>query len=70
MKSEIANDNKPRLMSPKEAAEATTMSRVLLAMMAKERKFPAPVKIGVKRIAYVRAEVEAWIDARIGERAA
>ncbi|MBC2887225.1 AlpA family phage regulatory protein [Ochrobactrum sp. CM-21-5] len=57
-------------MSPKEASEATTMSRVLLAMMAKEGKFPCPVKIGVKRIAYVRAEVEAWIDSRIGERAA
>ncbi|KAB2761718.1 AlpA family phage regulatory protein [Brucella anthropi] len=64
------NDNIPRLMSPKEAAAATTMSRVLLTMMAKEGKFPCPVKIGAKRIAYVRAEVEAWIDARIGDRAA
>ncbi|WP_276313481.1 AlpA family phage regulatory protein [Ochrobactrum sp. A-1] len=57
-------------MSPKEASEVTTMSRVLLAMMAKEGKFPCPVKIGAKRIAYVRAEVEAWIEARINERAA
>ncbi|WP_432612478.1 helix-turn-helix transcriptional regulator [Brucella pituitosa] len=38
--------------------------------MAKEGKFPPPVKIGVKRIAYVREEVEKWIDERIGERAA
>lgn len=65
-----ANDNRPRLMSPKEAAEATTMSRVLLAMMAKEGKFPLPVRIGEKRCAYVRDEVESWIDARIAARAA
>lgn len=64
------NDNAPRLMSPKEAAEATTMSRVLLSMMSKEGKFPQAVKIGVKRQAYVRAEVHSWIDQRIASRAA
>lgn len=61
-------DNRPRLMSPKEVSEATTMSRVLLMMMAKEGQFPAPVKIGVKRIAYVRAEVDNWINERIANR--
>lgn len=64
-----ANDNVPRLMAPKEAAAATTLSRVLLALMAKEGRFPAPVRIGEKRIAYVRTEVEAWIDAQISMRA-
>lgn len=64
------NDNRPRLMSPKEAATATTMSRVLLAMMAKEGRFPLPVEIGKRRIAYVRSEVEAWIDGQIAARAA
>lgn len=58
----------PVLMSPKEAAQVTTMSRVLLSMMAKEGKFPTPVKLGAKRIAYVRAEVEAWIAAKIEGR--
>ncbi|WP_051440821.1 prophage regulatory protein [Ensifer sp. WSM1721] len=65
-----ANDNKPRLMTPAEAAEATTFSRTMLSLMAKDRKFPSPVPLGEKRIAYVRAEVEAWIDARIAARAA
>lgn len=62
------NDNKPRLMAPKEAASATTLSRTLLASMAKEGLFPAPVKIGEKRIAFVRAEVEAWISKHIDGR--
>lgn len=63
------NDNKPRLMSPKEAAEATTMSRVLLARMAKENRFPQPVQIGVKRIAFVRSEVTDWVQGKIDARA-
>ncbi|MEW9617438.1 AlpA family phage regulatory protein [Shinella sp. S4-D37] len=64
------NDNVPRLMSPKEAAASTTMSRVLLSLMAKEGRFPCPVKIGERRTAYVRAEVEAWIDRTIAARSA
>ena len=67
---QAANDNKPRLMSPKEAAAATTMSRVLLTLMSKECRFPAPVLVGERRQAYVRAEVEAWIDSKIAARAA
>lgn len=64
-----ANDNKPRLISPKEAAEATSLSRSLLALMSDEGQFPEPVSLGVRRIAYVRAEVEGWIDGRIAARA-
>lgn len=59
---------KPRLMSPKEASEATSLSRSLLVLMAKEGQFPQPVKLGERRTAYVRAEVEAWIDAKITGR--
>lgn len=59
-----------RLMSPNEAAFATTMSKTLLRQMSLESAFPQPLQIGVKRIAYVRAEVEGWIDARIAARSA
>lgn len=62
------NDNKPRLMAPKDAAAATSLSRTLLALMAAEGQFPQPVQLGERRIAYVRAEVEAWIDQRIAAR--
>lgn len=58
----------PRLMAPKEAAIATTMSRQLLMLMAREGKFPKPVMIGERRQAYIRAEVEEWIDAQIAAR--
>ncbi len=63
------NDNRPRLMTPKEAAEATTFSRAMLSLLAADGKFPSPVPLGERRIAYVRAEVEQWIDGRIAARA-
>lgn len=56
------------LMAPKEAASATSLSRVLLSLMAAEGQFPKPVRLGERRIAYVRAEVEAWIADRIAAR--
>ncbi|MGG6893822.1 helix-turn-helix transcriptional regulator [Rhizobium sp. BR 315] len=58
------------LMSPKEAAALTTMSKSLLAAMAAEGHFPKPRQIGVRRIAYVRAEVLTWIESRIAGVAA
>lgn len=65
-----ANDNTPRLMAPKEAALATSLSRTLLALMADAGEFPAPVRLGERRVAYVRTEVNSWIDVRIGSRQA
>lgn len=63
-----ANDNTPRLIAPKEAAVATSLSRTLLSLMAEAGEFPKPVKLGERRTAYVRAEVEAWISDRIAAR--
>lgn len=67
---QAANDNQPRLMAPKEAAVATSLSRPLLMLMAEEGQFPKPVRLGERRIAFVRAEVETWIDEKIAARAA
>lgn len=57
------------LMTPNEAASHTTLSKALLRLMSREGKFPAPRKIGDRRIAYVRSEVEAWLNERIGKAA-
>lgn len=64
------NDNRPRLIPPKEAAAMTSLSRVMLSMLADAGQFPKPVKLAERRIAFVRVEVEAWIDQRIAARAA
>jgi prophage regulatory protein len=65
-----ANDNRPRLVAPKEAAIMTSLSRPLLSLMAAEGKFPKPVQPGERRVAYLRCEVGAFIDERIAARAA
>lgn len=66
------NDNRPApiMMAVKEAAEATSLSRSLLVLMSKEGLFPCPVQLGVRRFAYVRAEVESWLADRMAARAA
>ncbi|MER8481191.1 AlpA family phage regulatory protein [Mesorhizobium sp. M1322] len=64
------NDNRPRLMAPKEAAIATSLSRTLLVLMAEAGEFPKPVSLSDRRNAYIRQEVEDWIDKKIASRAA
>lgn len=63
-----ANDNRPVLMSPKEAAAETSLSRQLLMLMSREGQFPLPVQLGERRQAYVRAEVADWVQSRIAAR--
>lgn len=65
------NDNTAsRLMAPKAAAAAANLSRSALYYMAEKGQFPSPVRISDKRIAFVRSEVDQWIDERIAARAA
>jgi prophage regulatory protein len=64
------NDNQPVLISPKEAARETSLSRQLLMLMARAGEFPAPVRLGERRTAYVRAEVVDWVNSRIAARSA
>lgn len=65
-----ANDNhQPVLMSPKDAARETSLSRQLLTLMSREGQFPLPVQLGERRQAYVRAEVAEWVQSRIAARA-
>ena len=64
-----ANDNS-RLISIKAAAAMTSLSRTAINALRTADMFPAAVQLGPRRIAFVRTEVEAWIDARIAARAA
>lgn len=64
------NDNTPSLISPKDAARMCAMSRTMLNRYRAEKRFPQAVSLGDRRIAFVRAEVQAWIDERIAARVA
>jgi prophage regulatory protein len=58
------------LISTREACKLAAISRTWLGVERRAGRFPAPVSLGERRIAFVRAEVVAWIEARIAERGA
>ena len=58
----------PALISVNEAAKVTTLSRTASFKLRSQGKFPKAVPLGEKRVAFVRAEVEQWLEARIAER--
>ncbi len=65
----MTDTENPVLVSLNEAVRMTSMSRTMINRYRAEGRFPQPVPIGFKRIAFVRAEVTAWIKERIAERA-
>jgi prophage regulatory protein len=71
-KKDMNNDNRaaPVMMSVNDAADYTSLSRSLVVLMSKEGQFPRAVQLGERRLAYVRAEVEAWLSEKIAARAA
>jgi prophage regulatory protein len=64
------NIDAPSLVSLNEACKLTSLSRTAINRYRAEGRFPQPVPIGFRRIAFVRSEVIGWIEARIAERAA
>lgn len=63
-----ANDNYS-LISLKDACRLTSMSRTMINRYRAEGRFPAAVELGERRVAFVRVEVIAWLQAKIGARA-
>jgi prophage regulatory protein len=66
----MPNTDLPTLISLNDACRLTSLSRTAINRYRAEGRFPQPVPVGFKRIAFVRAEVVAWIEARIAERSA
>lgn len=67
MPSQISPDQ-PRLVSIKSVCAMTSMSRTMINALRSDGAFVEAVELGPRRIAFVREEVEAWIDARISAR--
>ncbi len=57
-----------KLLSYPEAADRCGLSRTHISRMVAAGTFPVPVETAPRRVAFVEAEVEAWIEARIAER--
>lgn len=58
----------PHLISLNDACDLTSLSRTAINRWRDLGKFPKAVPLGDKRVAFVRAEVVAWINERIRDR--
>jgi prophage regulatory protein len=47
--------------------EMTGLSRSTIYSWITAGRFPAPVKLGPRSVAWVKEEIEAWVNARITE---
>lgn len=61
-------DHLPVLLSMKDVCQRTSLSRTAINNMRSKGRFPPPVYLGERRIAFVAAEVDQWIADRIASR--
>ncbi|EIK4938170.1 AlpA family transcriptional regulator [Salmonella enterica] len=59
------NNQPTRLIRLPEVLERTGYSKAWVYRLISEGRFPAPVKIGVRAIAFVESEVDEWIQSVI-----
>jgi prophage regulatory protein len=59
---------KPVLVRSNELGDIVPYSQNHIRRLEDVGQFPKRVHIGDNRVAWVRAEVEAWLDARMGAR--
>ena len=59
------NNQATRLIRLPEVLERTGYSKAWIYRLISARRFPAPVKIGVRAIAFVESEVDEWIQSVI-----
>lgn len=55
-------------ISQEEVCQTVGLSRQEIWRRRRAGDFPKPVKLGTRRIAYLKSEIEAWIAERISER--
>lgn len=54
-----------QLIPPKEVVRVTGLSRATLGRLTAEGRFPAPIRLTPRRMAYNSAEVQDWVQARL-----
>ena len=59
------NNQATRLIRLPEVLERTGYGKAWIYRLINEGRFPAPVKIGVRAVAFVESEVDEWIQSVI-----
>lgn len=58
---------KQSLIRLTEVCRRTGYGKSWIYRLIKEERFPKPVKIGFRAVAFVEGEIDTWIDQRINE---
>jgi prophage regulatory protein len=58
------DNNAERLIFLGEVQRRVPLHRVTLWRLVRSGEFPAPVKVGARRVAWRESEVRAWIESR------
>lgn len=58
----------PRFIRRKAVEERTGLARSTIYQMVNEGRFPRPVRLGGRAVAWLETEINDWVDARIAER--
>ncbi len=62
--------DEPCLVSMNGVVAMTSLSRTMVNRLRAEGRFPTCVPLGDRRVAFVKSEIQAWINDRIAARAA
>lgn len=65
---EVNGHPTPILISMKDVCALTSLSRTMVNRLRSQGRFPTPVELGERRVAFVRSEVLTWIEKRIAGR--
>lgn len=49
----------------KEVSRRTTYSRTRIYELIQDGKFPAPIHLGLRAVAWLESDIDAWMDERI-----
>lgn len=60
--------NKTKLISLKMVCERTSLSRTYINRLRGTDKFPTPVFVSERRIAFIEEEIDDWVANRISSR--
>ncbi|MEF2549983.1 AlpA family phage regulatory protein [Aurantimonas sp. A2-1-M11] len=63
----VDDNQAPRLISLNDVCSLTSLSRTAINKFRVSGDFPVDVRLGEKRIAFVRTDVYAWLQQRIDE---
>lgn len=56
---------KQNLIRLSDVMKRTGYSRAWIYRLLKEERFPKPIKIGIRSIAFIESEIDEWINQRI-----